>query len=419
MNTRLIIQIAYSLLMARWKQTLVAAIGVTFSITMFITLLSFMTGLNKLLDGLVINRTPHVRLFNEIRPDSIQPIQKAPGYRSHYHMVRSIKSGNSRQEIYNSGAIMERIAQDPRVLGLAPKITSPVFFNEGNLEITGVVFGIDVEAETRLFFFTDYVVKGQAADLKNVSNSIILGKGLADKLLADIGDIVQLTTSQGEQFRLKVVGHFQSGLQELDKTQSFASIKTVQKIMGKSNNYITDIQVKLTDINQAPKLAKEFNKVFEIDAEDIQTANSQFETGTSVRNIISYAVGITLLVVAGFGIYNILNMMIYEKMDSIAILKATGCSGKDVNRIFIMIALGIGIFGGLTGLLMGYLLSSLIDQIPFNTAALPTVTTYPINYNPVYYFIGGAFSLITTYFAGFFPARKASKVDPVVIIRGK
>ena len=419
MNTRLIIQIAYSLLMARWKQTLVAAIGVTFSITMFITLLSFMTGLNKLLDGLIINRTPHVRLFNEIRPDSIQPIQKAPAYRSHYHMVRSIKSGNSRQEIYNSGAIMERITQDPRVLGIAPKITSQVFFNEGNLEITGVVYGIDVEAETRLFFFTDYVVKGQAADLKNVSNSIILGKGLADKLLADIGDIVQLTTSQGEQFRLKVVGHFQSGLQELDKTQSFASIKTVQKIMGKANNYITDIQVKLTDINQAPKLAKEFNKVFEIDAEDIQTANSQFETGTSVRNIISYAVGITLLVVAGFGIYNILNMMIYEKMDSIAILKATGFSGKDVNRIFIMIALGIGIFGGLTGLLMGYLLSSLIDQIPFNTAALPTVTTYPINYNPVYYFIGGAFSLITTYFAGFFPARKASKVDPVVIIRGK
>lgn len=419
MSKPLLIKIAYALLMARWKQTLVAAIGVTFSITMFITLLSFMTGLNKLLDGLVINRTPHVRLFNEIRPDSIQPVQQATEYQSHYHIIHSVKSGNSRQEIYNSGAIMQRITQDPRVLGIAPKITSQVFFNEGNLEITGVVYGVDVEAETRLFFFTDYVVKGQASDLKNVANSIILGKGLADKLLADIGDVVQLTTSSGEQFRLKVVGHFQSGLQELDKTQSFASINTVQKIMGKPNSYVTDIQVKLHDINQAPKLAKEFNKVFEIDAEDIQTANSQFETGTSVRNIISYAVGITLLVVAGFGIYNILNMMIYEKMDSIAILKATGFSGKDVNRIFIMIALGIGIFGGLTGLLMGYLLSSLIDQIPFNTAALPTVTTYPINYNPVYYFIGSAFSLITTYLAGYFPAKKASKVDPVVIIRGK
>ena len=50
MNIKLIITIAKSLLLARWKQTLVAAVGVTFSITMFITLLGFMSGLNDLLD---------------------------------------------------------------------------------------------------------------------------------------------------------------------------------------------------------------------------------------------------------------------------------------------------------------------------------------------------------------------------------
>ena len=73
MNLKLIISIAKSLLIARWKQTLVAAVGVTFSIAMFITLLSFMTGLNSLLDGLILNRTPHVRLFNEIKPNKNQP----------------------------------------------------------------------------------------------------------------------------------------------------------------------------------------------------------------------------------------------------------------------------------------------------------------------------------------------------------
>jgi lipoprotein-releasing system permease protein len=125
------------------------------------------------------------------------------------------------------------------------------------------------------------------------------------------------------------------------------------------------------------------------------------------------------LIVAGFGIYNILNMMIYEKMDSIAILKATGFSGRDVKRIFLLIAISIGFFGGLAGLLFGYILSSIIDQIPFNTAALPTIKTYPINYKPVFYLIGSSFSLITTYFAGWFPSRKASKIDPVIIIRGK
>jgi lipoprotein-releasing system permease protein len=197
------------------------------------------------------------------------------------------------------------------------------------------------------------------------------------------------------------------------------SLNTTQKILGKPSNYITDIQVKLIDILWAPEIAKEYQKIYELNAVDIQTANSQFETGSSVRTIISYAVGITLLLVAGFGIYNILNMMIYEKMDSIAILKAVGFSGQDVNRIFISIALSIGVFGGLMGLLLGFGLSTLIDQIPFNTASLPTVKTYPINYNPNFYFIGAAFALFTTYFAGFFPSRKASGIDPVIIIRGK
>ncbi|MGZ3921886.1 MAG: ABC transporter permease, partial [Bacteroidia bacterium] len=141
--------------------------------------------------------------------------------------------------------------------------------------------------------------------------------------------------------------------------------------------------------------------------------------GSFIRTLISYTVGITLLIVAGFGIYNILNMMIYEKMDSIAILKATGFSGKDVNKVFIFIALCIGIFGGLLGLIMGFGLSAIIDNIPFNTAALPTIKTFPINYNPKFYIIGAIFSVITTYFAGYFPARKASKIDPVIIIRGK
>lgn len=419
MRYKLIVTIAKSLLLARWRQTLVAAVGVTFSIAMFITLLSFMTGLNNLLDGLILNRTPHVRLYNEVKPSKNQPINASVDYASSYNFISSIKSAESRQELYNSSAIMQAVKNDSRVLGYAPKIAAQVFFNDGAADITGVINGIDVQAENRLFFFNDYIVGGRATDLTSVANSIILGKGLAEKLLADIGDVVQVTTPQGEHFPLKVVGYFQSGLQEFDKVQSYASIGTAQKMLGKPANYITDIQVKLTDLKQAPGIAKEYAALFETDAEDIQTANSQFETGSFIRTLISYSVGIVLLVVAGFGIYNILNMMIYEKMDSIAILKATGFSGRDVRQIFLVIAISIGFFGGTLGLLLGLGLSAVIDQIPFNTAALPTITTYPINYNPLFYLTGSIFSLATTYFAGYFPSRKASNVDPVVIIRGK
>ena len=419
MNLRLLLRIAKSLLLARWRQTLLAAIGVTFWCTMFIALLSFMSGLNGLLDGIMLNRTAHIRIYSEIKPNIHQPVNNSKVYKGSYNFIRSVKSRSSRQEIYNSGAIMQALKKDVRVKGIAPNITAQVFFADGSVNITGIISGIDVQAESSLFHFSEYVMAGNPLDLKNVSNSIILGKGLADKLMAGIGDIVQVTTVNQVQFTLKIVGFFQSGIQELDKVQSYASFSTTQKILGKPSDYVTDIQIKLKDINLAPEMAKEYAHLFQADAEDIQTANAQFETGSFIRTLISYAVGITLLIVAGFGIYNILNMMIYEKMDSIAILKAIGFSGSDVNRIFLIIAVSIGIVGGLSGLFFGFLFSLVIDQIPFVSASLPGITTYPINYNPVFYLIGSSFSLFTTYLAGWAPARKASKVDPVIIIRGK
>jgi lipoprotein-releasing system permease protein len=419
MKISLGLDIAKSLLLARWKQTLVAAIGVTFSITMFITLLGFMNGLNELLDGLILNRTPHIRLYNEIKPSKNQPINANIDTNRQHNFINSIKPSGGRQSIYNALPILNKLRSDEYVLGVAPKVTAQVFYNVGAVDITGVINGIDAESEHKLFAFDTYVVAGNYLDISKVPNSIILGKGAADKMLTSIGDMVQVTTVQGERVKLKVVGFFQSGIQDIDKVQSYCSLATTQKLLGVSNNYITDLQVKLHDLNQAPRLAKIYRELFTVDAVDIQTANSQFETGSSIRTLISYAVGITLLIVAGFGIYNILNMMIYEKMDSIAILKATGFSGSDVKRIFLTIALTIGVVGGLFGLLFGFTLTAIIDQIPFNTAALPTIKTYPVSYNPFYYLIGGLFSILTTYFAGLFPAKKASKIDPVIIIRGK
>jgi len=234
-----------------------------------------------------------------------------------------------------------------------------------------------------------------------------------------VGDRVQISTINGDIFPLKIVGFYQSGIADLDAIQSFFNIKTVQRIMGKTDNFITDINVKLYNIENAFSMAKQFEKQFNLTAIDIKTANAQFETGTSIRNLITYAVSITLLIVAGFGIYNILNMLIYEKMNDIAILKATGFSGKDVQLIFMSEAMIIGVVGGILGLIVGFILSHLIDSIPFETEALPTIKTYPINFNSWYYLIGMVFALISTFLAGYLPSQKAKKIDPVTIIRGQ
>jgi lipoprotein-releasing system permease protein len=419
MRHRLILRISWALLLARWRQTLVAAIGVTFSITMFIALLGFMVGLNELLDNMILSRAPHIRFFNDIQPNSHQPIDMVAEFGRAHNFIQSIKPSSGKQEIYNVEAIVNTLKLNPEVEGIAPHASTQVFFNDGVVDIAGVINGIDVEVENKVFHFNDFMIQGRSSDLSAISGSIILGVGLARQLFASPGDRVFVTTNKGRRFSLRVVGIFQSGLQDIDKTQSYTSLATTQKILGASPAYITELNVRLHDIQRAPALATYYSDVFDTSAEDIQSANAQFETGSFIRSLISYAVGITLLTVAGFGIYNILNMMIYEKLDSIAILKATGFSGRDVNSIFIVIALCIGFFGGVLGLCLGYLLSVIIDHVPFHTASMPTITTYPVSYNIGFYLIAAGFSLITTYLAGWAPARKASKVDPVAIIRGK
>ena len=192
-----------------------------------------------------------------------------------------------------------------------------------------------------------------------------------------------------------------------------------QQILGVGGNYISRIHVKLIDLEDAVPFSRVIENIYDVKAMDIKTANAQFDTGSDIRTLISYAVSITLLIVAGFGIYNILNMFIYEKMNDIAILKATGFTGTDVMLMFIVQALAIGIMGAALGLSLGYGVSVIIDNIPFNTEALPTIKTYPINYDPLFYLTGIVFALISTFLAGYLPARKARNIDPVEIIRGQ
>ncbi|MBL7940734.1 MAG: ABC transporter permease [Flavobacteriales bacterium] len=415
---RLLLSISLTLLRAKLRQSIVAAVGVMFSITMFVTLLGFMNGLNDLLDGLILNRTPHIRLHNELKASPTQPIDLTTDSTTH-NFVRNVKPKDELPRLRNAQAIMDALKRDPRVLAVSPRLVAQVFFNVGTVDLNAQVNGIDVTQEVLYYRFADYLTEGDPHDLATSANTIVLGKGLADMMEASIGESVQVTTASGERAMLRVSGIFQSGIADADKVQCYANIKTVQKLLGRPSSYFTDINVKLHDLLEAPVMAQELSRRFDVDALDIQTANAQFETGSDVRNIISYAVGVVLLIVAGFGIYNILNMMIYEKLDAIAILKATGFSGSDVRRIFLLLSMIIGIAGGVSGLIGGFALQNIIVNIPFVTAALPTVKTFPIDYSPKYYIIAVTFALLTTWVAGWFPARKASQVDPVEIIRGK
>lgn len=419
MNTKLLLGIAKTHLLSKIKQTTIAALGVTFGIGSYITLVGFMTGLNEMLDNLVLNQTPHIHIYNEIEPSKQQPIALYKEFEEAVNVVQSIKPKFTKSNIHNAIPLIQKLNEDNAVRAAIPQLNTQLFYISGPIELAGNLKGIDIMKEVAFFNFGDYIIEGSARDLKNNNAGIFLGSGIAEKMSLQVGNRIQVSTVNGGVFPLKIVGIFQSGIAELDDIQSYANLSTVQRILGVPGNYVSDINVKLFDIEAAPAMAKRIAHKYQLKAVDIATANAQFNTGTTIRNLITYAVSITLLIVAGFGIYNILNMLIYEKMNDIAILKALGFSGKDVQFVFLSQAMIIGIVGGILGLLIGYVLSLIINSIPFETEALPTISTYPVNFTIWYYVIGLLFALISTFFAGYLPSLKARKIDPVEIIRGQ
>jgi lipoprotein-releasing system permease protein len=125
------------------------------------------------------------------------------------------------------------------------------------------------------------------------------------------------------------------------------------------------------------------------------------------------SISAAILLVAAFGIYNILNMTIMQKLNDIAILKATGFSGNDVIKIFVSEAFIMGFMGTCAGLLMASLLVKLLSHVYIGG----DIGYFPIKFEPSVFVIGAFIGVFVTLCAGFIPARNAAKVDPVEIFR--
>jgi len=289
------------------------------------------------------------------------------------------------------------------------------FFRSGSKKINGLISGVEVANEDKIFNNSQKVIQGNWFDLNYRKSGIILGKVLAENLGVKVNDNINILTSDGISKNLVVVGIIETSIKEVDKSKAYINIASARQILSKNQDYASDILVNIKDKEKTEPLIKRIVPVIPYQVESWQVANQQLVAMTQIRNILAIAVSLAILLVAGFGIYNIMNMTINEKIKEIAILKAMGFSGGDIKTIFLSQAVIIGIVGDILGVLLGYFISMSVNQVPFEIAGLKTL---PIQFSVADFILAIAFGVITTLLAGYFPASKASKIDPVNIIRG-
>ncbi|HVU53832.1 MAG TPA: ABC transporter permease [Puia sp.] len=406
-------------LLARKKQSIIAMLGVMFGIAMFIFMMSFMKGVNKFIEDTMLASIPDIHIYNDIRTDYTHSVTSAwlSQDPSRIVVVHHPRPSKIHLNLKDPGSIIADLKGTPEVTVVSPLSSTQVFFNYGPVQLNGMLDGVDIYAEDRIFDLAKKMVTGHPEDLLTTNKGILLGQGLADKLNVVKGDLITLASPTGAVMRFRVAGTFTFGMNAVDNVKAYTTLAGVQQLLGMNHDYITDIHIKLRSLDQAREMAILFGRKYGYKSEDWETTNPSIKTGNMIRDTLTWVVSITLLVVAGFGIYNIMNMVISSKMKDIAILKAQGFDGRDVLMIFLSQSLVIGILGAAIGLGLGYLMSYGMSRVPFPQGEITSLKFFPVVFDVRYYLLGAVFGILTTFLAGFMPARKAARVDPVAILR--
>ncbi|MCR9252685.1 MAG: ABC transporter permease [bacterium] len=407
------LKVAFAHLTSRVKQALVAVLSVTFGISMYIFMNSFMTGVNDTQTELAFSTLAHIKIYNDLPEDRSNILQNV--YETKLINVRNAKVIQYTEGIRNSQPIIEQIEKVPEVTGVTSQVNMSVYFRNGSTKFNGQLSGVNAKKENEMFGTATSMKFGVWEDIDRRKDGLILGSGLANKLGVDMDDNVTVSTADGITKSYRVIGIIETSMANIDNSKAYININTARQLESKNQGYATDIQVNLIDYDDANELAERIGQNVDYKVESWIEANGQLEAGNELRNYIAIAVSLTILLVAGFGIYNIMNMTVNEKIKEIAILKAMGFEGGDIIQIFLVQSIIIGILGGLVGMIFGFGVASIINQVPFEIASIDTL---PMAFRTVDYVSAFVFGMITTIAAGFLPARTASLVDPVSIIRG-
>src|SRR5690349_16293565 len=194
--------IARTHLLARPKQTIVAMMGVTFGIGVFIAMVSLMTGLNDFTESLSMNSTPDIRIFNDIKTERKSIIEDINP--NGMNVLHHAKPKREQPRIRNAFQIAELVRSYPTVIGASPQVTSQAFFNYGPVQLNGMIYGVDILEEDNLFDLRSRMKEGSLDELSSAPNTVLMGAGLARKLNAHTGDRVLVTTPQGNNLSLKI-----------------------------------------------------------------------------------------------------------------------------------------------------------------------------------------------------------------------
>jgi lipoprotein-releasing system permease protein len=408
------LEVATTHLTSRLRPTLVSLGGVVMGVAFFLAVSSLMRGSEKDFLKRMIDNNPHITVYDEYRNPELQPAEArwADGAVQVVHVKpraepRGIRAYRQKLDFIESlpGIRVAPVLTDSAVLLFAG--------HQQGVSLSGIV-PARMKTVTTL---QEKMVEGSLDALTADTNGVVLGTGLAHKFQLTMGSTINLISASGASHALRIVGLFRTGNASYDEGQVFVVLKRAQAVLERPSR-INRFVIQLADATQARTVAAQIEAVSGYKSVSWIEASEDILSLLLVRNIIMYSVVSAILVVASFGIYNTLSTIVMEKTRDIAILKSMGFHARDVRRIFLLEGLIIGCVGSVFGLLLGAGLMQILANIALRPPGVSEVVHLPIWWGPEQFALAAAFALASCLAAAYLPAKRASRVHPVDILRG-
>ena len=408
--------IATRYLLTHLRQTLVCIAGVVISVTMFIAMLSMMRGFTDKFIIETVESGGHITIHDEPRETRSQILQRAV---KDEHAVLALEGARPReqvQKIKNATGLLSTVLRIPGVVSAAPMVNGDAVATYGTKTYPIQILGCEPERQTRVTTIGDNVVAGSFDRLKTTANGIVVGRGIATTLGLNLDDSVTLTSSTGGLLFAKVVGIFDTGVTPVDYSRAYMLLSSAQTLLDRKN-IINQIVVRTDDYNRAELIATRIEAICGYKTEGWKEANANFLKIFAVQTVITYIITGALMVVAAFGVLNILIMAVLERVHDIAILKSFGYSRGDITQIYLMQGLVIAIIGASIGLVIAKATVEGLRRLPIQMEGLVRAEGLLMSEDPWMY-VTACVMVTVIVLASVYPARRAAKYDPVDVIRG-
>ena len=412
--------------MNKWLDSLSAAWSgvITHKLRSSLTMLGIVIGITAVIALMSIGRGVEAEIISQIESLGPNVVFITPGWTTE---EEAWAAGGSAQTLTQEDA--EAIAEQvPFVSSVAPVLASNLQMVVGGENIMAQVFGVTPEHMqvnnleiAHGAFFTEY-------DYQRGARVAMLGSNVKETLFGDADPIGQQMRMGGIVVRVIGVLEGKEAMEGSPDDNIFIPLTTFQQTVyqprtAQGEHVVHYISLTVSDQEQGDYVVEEITSLLRSRHQLAANADDDFEiismqeiietvseiTGTMALFLGAIA-GISLLV-GGIGVMNIMLVSVMERRREIGILKALGATGRDIWTQFLMEAAFLTLAGGIIGIALGWGLSYSVSR--FSMGQIPSVVTADIVILAVSVSVGIGL------FFGFYPAWKASRLNPIEALRSE